>query len=450
MTMRQDSLWNRVRSHTLVRQVSGMMALTAVGQGLYILAGPFIGRLYSPEEVSTFGLFVTALAFLGLVACGLFDMGIPAARNDDEARRLSGLSVLVGVGAAVVAGGFIAAAAAYDWFGFGVLPIWAGAVMTAGMLTQMMVLIGQGWAIRRDQVLSIGRANVLMNGARSVLQVVGGLLSPMWAVMVAGEIAARLAQAQWLGRSHDSSAGRRYSWTGMSHTFRDNVRYPIVFGPTVALDSIATLIQTSMIGTLFGAAAMGQFFLMRRTLDLPVAFAFRSLSDLFLARQLVMIRDNPDGLRPFFLKAAASLAIGGALVSIPLLIWGAELFQLFYGPNWALAGTMATIMAPAMVLNLAVAPVSRIFQISARPQLRLVPCIVNLLATVLILILANRGGWDVLTTVSAIAAVIAAQYISYFFAGYLAAGALPADAKTIGSNSNMQPNAEKPISFPVQ
>ncbi len=410
------------KGHAFLRQIGAMMGLTALGQGLYLLAGPFIGRLYSPAEVGVFGLFVTAWTFLALFACGLFDLAIPSAVDDDEARRLSGLSVILGLAISVVAGIAISIATIEELLGFGIMPVWSGGVMTMGMIAQMFVLIRQGWVVRRNRVMLIGQANVLMNGLRSFFQVLGGLLSPIWAVMVAGEIVARLAQAHWMARKNGGDGREEFAWQrlyGIASSYR---RFPIVFGPAFLFDSVAVLVQTSMVGSIFGAAAMGQFFLMRRTLDLPVAFAFKSLSDLFLARQLAIAREAPHRLRPFFLRSSLALFVCGAVVSVPLFLWGADLFVLFYGSDWGVAGTLAAIMAPAMVLNLSAAPVSRVFQISSKAHLRLLPGIVNLSASLLVLAFAERYAWGLEATVIGVSAAISAQYLVYFAAGYFAAG----------------------------
>lgn len=412
----------RLQAHPFVRQISGMMAMTALGQGLYMLAGPFIGRIYSPEQIGYFGLFVAIWTVLALFACGLYDMAIPAARDDTEARRLSGVSALFGMGIGLASGAGLSLAVTQGWFGLGIFPVWVGAVLAVGMLAQMMVLIAQAWAVRRDEVLAIGRANVLMNGLRSILQVAGGLLSPLWAMMVAGEIVARIAQARQMVRSRSGAAARLFAWDGIRSTVKNYRRFPIVFGPAFALDSVATLLQTAMLGLLFGAAEMGQFFLMRRTLDLPVAFAFRSLSDLFLARQILMARQAPHRLRPFFLRSAAMLALIGLAASAPLLVCGAELFRLFYGRNWSVAGALAALMVPAMVLNLAVAPVARVFQITDKSHLRLLPGVVNVAGTLLVLWAADRYALNLAETVAGISLAISVHYVVYFLAGYHAAG----------------------------
>lgn len=421
MSENRPSFSRRMRAHPFVRQISGVMALTATGQGLYMLAGPFIGRLYSPAEVGYFGLFVTVWTVLALFACGLYDLAIPGARNEHEARRLSSVSVGLGILIAMGCGAGVSLIAAHDWFGFGVFPIWAGAVMTAGMLAQTAVLVGQAWAIRRDRIMAIGRANVLMNGVRSVLQVVGGFALPLWGTMMAGEIVARLAQA-WQMLKGPRERWAIFSWRGARETIVHNRRFPIVFGPAFLLDIVGALIQTAMIGWYFGAADMGQYFLMRRTLDLPVAFAFRSLSDSFLARQLALSREAPHRLRPFFLRSALLLAVVGLVASLPLLVWGEELFRIFYGANWGPAGGLAAIMVPAMVLNLAVAPVSRIFQLTRMAHLRLLPGAVSVIGSLLVLGLASHYRLDLPATVAGISAAICLQYFVYFASGYYVAG----------------------------
>jgi O-antigen/teichoic acid export membrane protein len=422
MIARGLSLATRIKSHPFVRQISGMMLLTAVGQGLYVLAGPFIGRLYSPEQIGIFGLFVTVWTVLGLFVCGLYDLAIPAARDDDEARRLSGAAAMIGLVIGMVSGAGLSFAVSNQWFGLGIFPLWVGAIMLLAMLTQMAVLIGQAWAVRRNEVMTIGRANVMMNGLRSVAQVAGGLLSPVWVTMVASEIIARLVQAWRMSKSKVASTVPLLRWQGVVAAIREYRRYPAIFGPAFLLDSAATLLQTAMIGVLFGTAEMGQYFLMRRTLDLPVAFAFRSLSDLFFARQLTLSRTSPEKLRPFFWRSGTALAIVGLVGGAPLIVWGSELFRFFYGPNWGLAGMLAAIMVPAMVLNLAVAPVSRVFQVSTKAYLRLLPGLVNIGGALLVFAVADAYALMLPQVIVGLSITICAQYVVYFAAGYYVAG----------------------------
>lgn len=417
MIVRGISLVTRVRSHNLTRQIGGMMLLTGAAQGVYVAAGPFIGRLYSPEEMGYFGLFVTIWSVFALFACGLYDLAIPAVNNEKDAERLTGASISAGLAISLLGGFGLSIAISQNWFSLGIFPLWTGAIMSAGMLAQMSVLVGQAWAVRREKVIDIGKANFLMNILRGVLQICGGFLSPTWVMMAVCEILARLTQAQRLLRFSGGLPKFPVHWIGIASIFNKYRSYPLIFGPAYILDSIATILQMSMFGMLFGPQEMGQFFLIRRTLDLPVAFAFRSLSDLFFSQLLKMTAERPEALRPFVVQSSAVLAIMGMIGGVPVMIWGRELFELFYGPNWGEAGALAGFMVPALVANLVVAPVARIFQLSNKLHLRLLPGIVNVVGTVVVIYLAQQRNFDVQKTTIAISIVMAAHYFVYLAAG---------------------------------
>ena len=420
MAARIKTIFQRARNHELVRVVSGMMVLTLIGQGLYVLAGPFIGRLYSPEEVGYFGLFVTVSAALGVFACGLYDLAIPAVRDDEQARNLGGVCMAFSFGLATIGGIGFTLATAIPALGLGDLPAWSGVMMAIAIATQGWVLVGQAWAIRHNEVRAIGQGHVLMNGTRSALQVLGGVVLPFWFILVAGELIARIAQAFCFNVTRMLGAKAKFKPKQMKTSVIEHRRFPMVFGPAFFLDSMSTLLQTGMIGALFGALEMGPYFLMRRTLDLPVAFAFRSLSDAFFAKQLALAKQAPEQLTHFFLKMSGLLAMVGIGVSWPLFVWGAELFKLFYGPDWALAGELAAIMVLPIILNLAVAPVARVFQLSNWSQLRLIPSGINIIGTLILLQIATSCDLQFQQVIIGISIVTAALYVSYFFSGIIA------------------------------
>lgn len=412
----------RLKSDQLFTQIRGMLLLTILGQGLYVAASPFISRIYSPEEVGYFGLFFSIWTILASFACGLYDLAIPAVADDDEARKLSGVSVVIGSTVSILAGGGLYIAAANDWFGLGVFPWWIGLGMTATMLTQIVVLIGQAWAMRRSEIMVIGQSNVLMNGFRGIAQVAGGLVMPTWAVLAAGEGVARLAQARYLAYHSKNKVTSHLQFSTLGETIVKHVKYPIVFGPSLAIDAFSSFLQTAMVGLLFGPAQMGQYFMMRRTLDLPVAFVFKSLSDLFFVKLLALSREDPARLRNFFLRSFLLLAAAGLVAGAPLIIWGRMLFELFYGVEWGEAGLLAALMAPAMILNLAVAPVARIFQLSPKVHLRLLPSAFNFVGTVIAVWFCQMYAPSFHIVVGLISAVTCFYYIVYFAAGYFVAG----------------------------
>jgi uncharacterized membrane protein YuzA (DUF378 family) len=84
-------------------------------------------------------------------------------------------------------------------------------------------------------------------------------------------------------------------------------------------------------------------------------------------------------------------------------------------------------MAPSAVLNLAVAPASRVFALSRRAWLRFAFTGVNAASTGLVLWMAWVGNWNLLSTVTGLSTAISVSYLVYFIAGIAAADDLIID-----------------------
>lgn len=406
-----------------------MMVYTALGQSVYLLTGPLIGRLYSPAEFGLYGLFYTfSITAIGVIFLN-YDFAIPAAANDEEAHALTRGAFGIALVLIPVAGALMAALILADVGGLGSLPVTAAILLMAFLLMQAIVQLLQNWNVRRQQAVLIGKASVTLNVVRGSVQVVLGVLLPSWWMLAAGEVAGRVGNAIHLARMARSGATSKISAAPafdpetrtVLRRYRD---FPIVLLPAQLIDSAVALLQTTGLAYLFGPAGLGMFFLMRRTLDMPVAFAFRSLSDIFYARLAQDARTAPERVRPFFVRSVLLIAAAGLAAGIPAMFVSPALFAFVFGAEWREAGTLAAIMTPAAIANLAVAPVARVFALTTRPHLRYWFSAVNLAGSGLALAGAHIWSLDLVATTAGIAAATFAAYLAYFIAGYVASAFL--------------------------
>ena len=157
---------------------------------------------------------------------------------------------------------------------------------------------------------------------------------------------------------------------------------------------------------------------------MPVAFAFRSLSDIFYARLARDARDAPHRVRPFFTRSVALIAVAGFALGIPAMLASPAIFAFVFGAEWREAGVLAAIMAPAAIVNLAVAPVARVFALTTRPMLRYWFSAINLIGTAVTLTAAWYLSLDLLWTTVGLSVAIFLSYLAYFVAGYKASASL--------------------------
>lgn len=404
------------------------MAYTALGQSIYLLTGPLIGRIYTPSEFGLYGLFYAfAVAVVGLVFLN-YDFAIPAASTDRDAWRLTRGSVAITLVLSPFAGLVMGAMMLSDVAGFGALTPSAPLLLTGLLLAQSCVQLMQSWNIRRQQTLEIGKASVTLNAVRGAVQVGLGAILPNWIALVLGEILGRIANGIHLFR-YSRLKIRRGLFRRITHRDNYNVlrryrEFPLVLLPSQTIDGIVALIQSAGIAFLFGPAGLGLFFMMRRSLDMPVAFVFRSLSDLFYARLAQDARERPEQVRPFFVRSVVIIAIAGSIAGVPLMMISPQLFAFVFGEQWREAGTLAAIMAPAAIINLAVAPVARIFALTTRPQLRYWFTGINLVGTVIALGAAYLWEANLVHATVLISTVTVAAYLGYLVAGYIASAHL--------------------------
>ncbi|UIJ44439.1 hypothetical protein LZK98_15400 [Sphingomonas cannabina] len=420
--------WRNIRKSPFARSVGGMMAYTAIGQSVYLLTGPFIGRIYSPYEFGLYGLFFTfAVTAVGIIFLN-YDFAIPAASSDDDARALTRGAFTLALALTPLAGMVMAAMILFQVAAFGGLPLTAPLMLMALLSSQGLVQLLQNWSIRRHETVVIGKASVTMNVVRGATQIALGALLPSWWILAAGEVLGRIGNAFHLARISPAPgsdiAPRGLQQEAVPNALRRYRQFPLVLLPSQVIDGSVAFIQSAGLAYLFGASGLGLFFMMRRTLDLPVAFAFRSLSDVFYAKLAQDARQAPERVRPFFVRSVLLIMGFGFAGGIPAMFASPTLFAFIFGAEWREAGVLAAIMAPASIMNLAVAPVARVFALTTRPYLRYWFTGINLLGTIAALVAAWAWPLNLTWTTACLSAVTFTAYVAYFAAGYVASAAL--------------------------
>jgi O-antigen/teichoic acid export membrane protein len=402
--------------------VGGLLILTALGQSVYLATAPILGRLYTPEAFGLYGLFYSFTVTAAVFTCLNYDLAIPAARNDAEADGLSIGALQAAAALSATSGAAAMAFAHLDLFGFGVLPWWTGVIVAVTLFLQALIQVLQSWQVRRQATPVIGQAGISLNFARGGAQVAAGAAGAGWWGLGWGEAVGRLAGVVHLATSKTRwtppslAALGRVPWSILAR-YR---RFPLVLMPAQGLDVIVSFLQIVGLTWLFGVASLGQYFLMRRTLDLPVAFAFRSLGDVFYSRMADMTRVEPQRLPAFYARAFVVLLGFGAAMGLPVMIWGPQLFEFVFGSNWGQAGLLAAVTMPSVIMNLAVAPASRIFGLTRLASLRYAFTGINAVGSAVVIAFASVLKADLVTTVAGLSAVVTLGYGAYFVAGFVA------------------------------
>ena len=86
----------RLLGRPFLKKIGAMMLLTVLGHASYLLAGPLIGRIFSPDQIGIYGLFFTIWSIGSAAVCLMYDTAVPAATSDTDADDLTFASIMIG------------------------------------------------------------------------------------------------------------------------------------------------------------------------------------------------------------------------------------------------------------------------------------------------------------------------------------------------------------------
>ncbi|MDT7834473.1 lipopolysaccharide biosynthesis protein [Aquabacterium sp. OR-4] len=340
----------------LRRAVFTLLAGGALAQALPLLLGPWLTRLYTPENYGQYHLFAAVAANIAVVACGRYEFALPMAADEAEARALRHLCQRV-LGLVVV----ITLAVAVAWaVALGaVWPLWLPASVGAlGQLSLATLL-----ATRAQQFKPLATARVLQHGGGALGQVgaglvhggvqgliVGALVAVMAAWAALGGLAARSARLPApIGNAPEGPLPP--DWRAAARRYR---HYPLLNTPHAFLGALQDTVAVALIAAQLGAAAAGVWGLALRYLKAPATLVGSAVSQALHPR-LAQAGCTPAG-RALVLRTMLLLA--AVAVPLVLLLWAVAppLFVWAFGPAWADAGTLGRALALYIGLHFVASP----------------------------------------------------------------------------------------------
>jgi len=117
----------------------------------------------------------------------------------------------------------------------------------------------------------------------------------------------------------------------------------------------------------FGAIEVGLFALAYRMILLPVTLVNKAIGQV-LYKELIDKKKENKYVSKLLAKNALFLSLSFPVFAI-LYFWGPNVFSIAFGDNWVQSGELASIMAPYVMLNFIVSPLSFYFVVYDKNKL---------------------------------------------------------------------------------
>lgn len=407
-----------------------LLGFTVVGQIITLIAAPVLSRNFGPGDFGLFGIFVMFSGMASGLICLCYDTAIPAPHRDSDAAALAFGAGAVALVVAPLFAAFYAGLVAFNVFGYGVMPQWSSLVLGILLVVIAAASVQQYWCIRRQQFSAAGRGAVIMNVVRAAAQIGLCVIGSGWAGLAGGETIGRLGNVAylWTRVSRDLLSYREQmsASTILDALYRYR-RFALILLPAMTLDGFVGALFVPLVNVLFGVAIAGQYFLMRRVMDLPMVIVTRTVADAFYGKISEYVREGPERIRPFLLEVFLLGTGASLLLFVPLILFGPSIFAFVFGEKWRIAGLLSAIMVPAVAVNLGAAPVARVFYLTRLPQLRYVVSVLMTIGIVTLYLVAKYLHLDVIGTTIGISLVTFFAQVVYFITAYVASAHLHLD-----------------------
>lgn len=370
------------------RNVLTLMTGTTIAQAIPIAITPILTRLYTPEEFGVLALFVAITVILGTIANARYELAITLPENDEDAIEVAALGIVIASLFSVMLfipfvlfneglSKFIDNSDISLWLYFVPLVVWV-----IGIFNVLSYL-----NIRYKKFQDIAKSHVYKSVSMIGVQLLLGVLKVGSTGLILGQITSSVGSVYRLSKNIDM----RSLYCKIKDTKNLGLKalryknFLIYMLPASLMNALSSNIISLAIPTLFSIKTLGFYTLAQRSLGAPVSLIGSSIAQVYM--QEASIEKNITGkVVNTFNKTLKKLVFLSCIIFIPTYFVIEDLFSIFFGESWRIAGSYAQILLPYFALNFVVSSLSVTDSIMEKQYIYAVFNCVNLLLAILIMV----------------------------------------------------------------
>jgi len=406
-----------LRRNGFIRNAAIMSSGSAVGHLFTLAAGPVLTRIYGPAEFGMLGLFTSLLSILVVAVTLQYEISIVIGKDEHEAAYLTFASLLLTVPVSLLSGAILWFLIHESMLGYGTLPWFAPLLIVLSVAFIGCFTTLRYWALREGQFTWIGQASIVQSAARATLQTVFGAVGLKVSGLLMGETLgrgmgmSRILRGSWpVLKCH----AREFRWRELADAMRRHRKFPLYSFPSSLLDAICLALPLPLLVQMYGVSLGGQYSLVWKAITVPSVLISVSIADTFHSTLANSIRESPERVMKIYRMTSLGLFFTGLAPAVVLIVWGPSLFGWVFGARWALAGSIAAIIAPWYLAQFVASPLSRVVVVLSGQEVKLLWDVLCLISLLSVFFAARSMSLVPLQTISALSAVYTLLYVAYY------------------------------------
>lgn len=373
-----------------IRNVVILSSGTAGAQIIGILLSPIITRLYGPEAYGLMGTFTAIILIIAPVAALTYPISIVLPKNDNDAKGLVKLSLLITTILALVVA-FLLLLFHDQIVGLFqlediapflyLIPI---VILSAGLLQ-----VVEQWLIRTKQFSVQAKAtffqSILVNGGKVGI----GFFHPVASVLIIFTAFTHGLKALFMivltkkfnYRISLSAFKNKVSIKRLITEYKD---FPLYRAPQTFVDSITQSLPVLMLAMFFGAASVGFYNIGKTVLSVPTRLIGKSVGDVFYP-EITNVANNNLSVSKVLMKTTLLLTGFAILPFGVIIIFGPQLFSFVFGSEWVVAGEYARWISLWSLSTFILQPTLRTLPVLGAQRFHLIYTIISLIIRITLL-----------------------------------------------------------------
>lgn len=376
----------------VLKLVSGSVTAQILG----ILLVPLITRIYSPDDLGIFQLFLSVSGILVIFSTFSYQFAIMLPKTEEDSANVAFLcAILVTLVSILTAVAIIIFPKDIEHIinspGSSKYLIYLPAIIFFNGL----FFVQNYWLSRKIRFGVIAGSRILNTLSTKVFQ----LAIPIWSVSPLGLIAGYVVGYGFAdlfmlkGAKEDLGIFKKVSIKKMKEMAVQYKNFPLFSSWSTLANTISPQVPTFLLAYFYSTSVVGYFSLANQVVNMPMGILGTAIQQVFFQKISEVKNGNGKGdMKVIVGEVYKKLILIGIFPMILLLILGEEIFTFAFGKSWYISGTYVKILVPWIFLVFLSSPISTLYSVFEKQKVWLTFSIFLLISRVVALAIGGTYG----------------------------------------------------------
>lgn len=362
----------------------------SLAQLIPIAITPILTRLYTPEDFGLFALFLAITTILSSANTGRYELAIILSKNDAEAINVSALSLFVAILFSTILLIFILFfnKQISDFLNNQDIGSWLYFVPFVLLVIGIFKILNN-LSLRKEFFKDIAKVTFYKTTAMSAVQL-GFVFIKSGAIgLILGKIISHIFANYHLVKKIKKNYNlKKIRITKIKYLAKRFIKFPKYSWPASLTNNITISLISIFSSIFFNTTTLGFYYLAHTLLSIPSVLIGSAISNVFFKEAFKEKKRTGNAILTFD-KTFLKLALLSLVIFSPLIFIVEDIFVIFFGEYWRIAGVYSKYLIPMFAVRFIVSSLLNVDTIMEKQNLNLYFNILLLFVTLFIILFAG-------------------------------------------------------------